>query len=47
MQRGNPRNRILDYWVGTPLRYLQATARQLHAPAAYVERVLPAPESQP
>ena len=38
---------MLAVWVGTPLRYLQATARQLHAPAAYVERVLPAPESQP
>jgi multicomponent K+:H+ antiporter subunit D len=38
---------LLSGWVGAPLRYLEATARQLHTPAAYVEQVLPAAEVQP
>ncbi len=38
---------LLTGWVGAPLRYLDATARQLHAPAAYVDQVLPAAEVQP
>jgi len=38
---------LLSVWVGAPLHYLDAAARQLHAPAAYVEQVLPATEIQP
>ena len=38
---------LQSVWVGVPLRYLDATARQLHAPAGYVDQVLPAMEVQP
>lgn len=32
MQRGKPRNRLLDYWVGTPLLNLLATLRPKRKP---------------
>ena len=38
---------LLSVWVSAPLRYLDATAQQLHAPAAYVDQVLPATEVLP
>lgn len=38
---------LLSVWIGAPLRYLDATARQLHAPASYVDQVLPAAQVQP
>ncbi len=37
---------LFTVWVGTPLRYLDATARQLYTPAVYVDQVLPAEQVQ-
>ena len=38
---------LFTVWAAVPLRYLDATAHQLYAPAAYVDQVLPAAEMQP
>jgi len=38
---------VLTVAVDRPMRYLQETARQLHAPAEYIQQVLPPPEAWP
>ncbi len=38
---------LFTVWVGGPLRYLDATARQLHASAGHVDQLLPVTEVQP
>jgi len=38
---------LLTVLVEAPLRYLRDTARQIHAPAGYIQQVLPAAEVQP
>lgn len=38
---------LLTVLVEAPLRYLRDTARQIHAPAVYIQQVLPAAEVQP
>ncbi len=38
---------LLTVLVEAPLRYLRETARQIHAPAVYIQQVLPAAEVQP
>ena len=39
MQRGKPTNRLLDYWVGTPLLNLLATFRFRRSPPRYFQRI--------
>jgi len=39
MQRGKPTNRLLDYWLGTPLLNLLATFRPRRRPPAEFQRV--------
>jgi len=39
MQRGKPRNRTLDYWLGTPLLNLLASVHRRHVPPARVEHL--------
>jgi len=38
---------LLTVLAEAPLRYLRDTARQIHAPAAYIHQVLPAAEAPP
>lgn len=39
MQRGKPRNRLLDYWVGTPVLNLLASVHRRRVPPSRVEHV--------
>jgi ADP-heptose:LPS heptosyltransferase len=39
MQRGKKKNRLLDYWVGTPLLNLLATFRRRHTPPANPQKI--------
>lgn len=39
MQRGKPRNRVLDYWLGTPLLNLLASVHRRRVPPSRVEHL--------
>jgi heptosyltransferase III len=39
MQRGRRSNRLLDYWVGTPLLNLLATFHRRHSPPAHIQKI--------